>query len=136
MSSLTFDDGGARSRLMMIDTIVETPDPRTRYGVSLPARQDAPTRYAVYAHAPYDPTWRLLGIEPTQAAAERFADGLLQSEHVARAGYDREAAAAVAWDEAIVVPYDENEDVPDPLPDDRVATISARLIRANYVSVV
>lgn len=93
------------------------------------------TVYAVYAHSPRNPRWELQEVCDLSAAAERFADTLVQSPYAKAASYDVEAAEAIEWDEAIVVPCADREDVADPLPDDHMAAYTARFTRPGYAEV-
>jgi len=79
--------------------------------------------------------WKLQEICDRSEDAERFADPLVQSTHAEAAAYDVEAARAIGWDEAIVVPHTDRASVLDSLPDNRVAPISARFMRPGYVEV-
>jgi hypothetical protein len=91
--------------------------------------------YAVYAHSPRSPYWRLQEVCDSQDEAERVADTLVQSPYAEAAAYDVDAAAAVAWDEAIIVPYPDRAGVLDPLPDTYAAPYVARFTRPGYVEV-
>jgi hypothetical protein len=93
------------------------------------------TVYAVYAHSPRSPRWHPQEIFESPDQAERFADNLVHSPHAEEAAYDVAAAEAIAWDEAIVIPFPDRAGVVDPLPDDHVVPYSARFTRPGYAEV-
>jgi hypothetical protein len=94
------------------------------------------TAYAVYAHSPRSPRWELQEVCDSPEPAGRFADTLVQSPYAEAAVYDVDAAEAVEWDEAIVVPYEDRASVVDALPGAYAAPISARFMRPGYVEVL
>jgi hypothetical protein len=88
--------------------------------------------YAVYAHAPLSPVWRLQEVFDAEADAKRYADSLVLMPGVGDRADQARQGEGGGWEEAVVQRCASRADVHDPLPDDRVAAITWRAVRPGY----